>query len=818
MFRSSKILAMRTLSLILPVRAASSARWGLTFATAFSGLLVSAPAAAQTCTALACQQVSCPINQATKLVGTVYAPNGIDPLPNVLVYIPAAPVVGALDPLTQGVTNGPIRATNSPLVSTTTDVAGRFTLTNVPVGTNIPVVIQAGKWRRLFSIPSVPACASTSAGKLAFPSNHAQGDIPRIGVVTGSVDAVECAISKLGLDTSEFTNAYGPGRVNLFVGDGAGGSRIDANTDSEHILVSDQSKLSQYDMVMFPCQGQQFDQVASDQQNVINFANAGGRVYATHYSYVWLYDASPFSSTANWAVNSHPSPLDQIGYVNQTTSDGQQLAQWLQLVGASSTLGQIPLTVLKRDVASVIPPSETSLYVNDTTFGNTPVQFTFNAPEGADSTLQYGKVLFNDYHVENANSAGTTFPNECSTGAMTAQEKLLEYTVFQLSTFVAPEFPTVSVKLSHTPDSLRVGDTADKILIDVTNTSTTQPTDTTLTLTVNLPAGITPVSLAGVNPVTGWNCSGVSCTRTDPLNPSTSDSIVVTVSVSSAVASGSVNVSATASAGKLQASVTGTDQIPTVLLPRITWNTPLPIVYGTVLGSAQLNATAPVPGTFAYTPAAGTVLRAGQQQLSVTFMPTDTVHYAPATSSVTLQVNQATPTLTWATPAPISQGTALSSTQLNATANVPGTFFYTPPAGTVPAAGPQQLKVQFTPSDATDYKIVSAVVTLQVTPASNFSVKPIPASETLSRGNLAAFALQLDSINGFTGNVALSCSGGPAGAVCADLPRIVKLNGRAYAISGILFPRSTNPGTYTITYTGVSGSLTNRNTATFVVK
>src|SRR6185436_15392199 len=41
------------------------------------------------------------------------------------------------------------------------------------------------------------------------------------------------------------------------------------------------------------------------------------------------------------------------------------------------------------------------------------------------------------------------------------------------------------------------------------------------------------------------------------------------------------------------------------------------------------------------------------------------------------------PAVTWANPADIAYGAALSATQLNATASVPGTFVYTPPAGTV---------------------------------------------------------------------------------------------------------------------------------------
>ena len=61
------------------------------------------------------------------------------------------------------------------------------------------------------------------------------------------------------------------------------------------------------------------------------------------------------------------------------------------------------------------------------------------------------------------------------------------------------------------------------------------------------------------------------------------------------------------------------------------------------------------------------------QTLQVTFTPTDTVDYTNATATVTINVNQATPTITWATSADISYGTALNATQLNATGSVAGT-------------------------------------------------------------------------------------------------------------------------------------------------
>ncbi len=135
---------------------------------------------------------------------------------------------------------------------------------------------------------------------------------------------------------------------------------------------------------------------------------------------------------------------------------------------------------------------------------------------------------------------------------------------------------------------------------------------------------------------------------------------------------------------------------PKKTTPTITWPTPAAITYGTALSSAQLDATASVPGTFAYTPTAGTVPNAGTQTLSVAFTPSDTSKYNTASANVSLTVNKATPTITWAAPAPITQGTALSATQLDATASVPGTFVYTPPASTVLAAGTQTLSVACT--------------------------------------------------------------------------------------------------------------------------
>jgi hypothetical protein len=181
----------------------------------------------------------------------------------------------------------------------------------------------------------------------------------------------------------------------------------------------------------------------------------------------------------------------------------------------------------------------------------------------------------------------------------------------------------------------------------------------------------------------------------------------------------------------------------------ITWPTPAAITYGTALSATQLDASANVAGTFTYTPAAGTVLGAGNNTLNVSFTPTDTTDYKVTTSSVSLSVSQAIPVITWATPAAITQGTALSATQLDATANVPGTFVYTPAAGTVLSAGSNMLNLTFTPADTTDYKVATSSVSLSVTQAATGVTLTWPTPAPITYGT-ALSATQLDA----TANVA----------------------------------------------------------------
>ncbi|APR86701.1 Tryptophan synthase alpha chain [Minicystis rosea] len=394
-----------------------------------------------TCTNLCLKQVTCADpNVTTTVTGTVYAPNGTDPLLNALVYVPNAPV----QPFAAGVaceTCG-AKASGSPLVSAVSGVDGKFTLKNVPVGTNIPVVIQLGRWRRQITIPNVVACQNNvlPAAQTRLPKNKTEGDIPLIAFATGSLDALECVFRQIGVDDSEFTSGTGNGRIHLYTGKGSSGATISGAQD-ETALTDNLAVLNRYDMVFFPCQGGNYTKNNVALSNLLTYANAGGRIFSTHYGYGWMYQNGAFAGAANWNVDNYPDSI-QTGYIDTSFPKGQALAQWLMNVGASTTLGQIPLQEIRQDTNSVIAPTQTWMTVNSPQF---PVHFTFNTPVGAPAAQQCGRVLFDDFHVFSSSSG--TFPAECaSSTTATPQAKLLEFMIFDLGSCVTPDVPVCTPK------------------------------------------------------------------------------------------------------------------------------------------------------------------------------------------------------------------------------------------------------------------------------------------------------------------------------------------------------------------------------------
>jgi hypothetical protein len=376
------------------------------------------------------------------------------------VYIPNAAVAA----FTAGVSCDKCDAdvSGAPLVSAVTGPDGRFELKDVPVGTNIPLVIQLGRWRRQTVIPSVSACQDNPISDYnltRLPRNKGEGDIPKMALSTGKVDALECVLRKIGLDDAEFTRPTGAGRVHIYQGQGAAGARVGPGlgTPNEGTLLASQATLHQYDMVLFPCQGgEYYSSRGSDSawQNELwprlkDYTAAGGRLFTTHYSYVWLHGKvkgngwgpgpGPWENVVAWD-SGQDAPPDQTGNINTSFPKGLAFAQWLVNVGASSVLGQIPVNVVRHDLNAVSTAQE---WMSASNPAGVPLHFTFNTPVEAQEDLRCGRVVFSDFHVDDKSVNSTTdFPAECDDKPMTPQEKLVEFMIFDLSSCITPDLPT----------------------------------------------------------------------------------------------------------------------------------------------------------------------------------------------------------------------------------------------------------------------------------------------------------------------------------------------------------------------------------------
>ncbi|MCA3012638.1 MAG: carboxypeptidase regulatory-like domain-containing protein [Myxococcaceae bacterium] len=400
------------------------------------------------CTNLCQQQNRCDAGVNT-VTGTVRAPTPpaylapgqqADPIPGALVYVPN----GTVQPLPQGVscTTCAGQASGSPLVTATTGTDGTFTLSNVPCGANIPLVIQLGKWRRQVTLPSVACCGNTAltAEQTRLPRTQSEGDLPLIAMVTGNADPMECILPKVGIAPSEFSLPSGNGRVRFFRDNG---TNFSGGAPGEGSLFGNPSELAKYDLVIVDCVGSPVAQDATRLANLRTYLNSGGRLYVSHYGYVWLHTNSPFNSVASWAVGTNPP--DQLAFIDTSFPKGATFSQWMQLTGGSPAgqPGRMNVQEVRRDTNGLPASSPAQRWVfssNPSGSGAIPLQFTFNTPVGVPAAQQCGRVLFSDFHVSTGGTGGGTFPSSCgSASPMSAQEKVLEFMIFDLTSCIQPD-------------------------------------------------------------------------------------------------------------------------------------------------------------------------------------------------------------------------------------------------------------------------------------------------------------------------------------------------------------------------------------------
>jgi probable HAF family extracellular repeat protein len=177
-----------------------------------------------------------------------------------------------------------------------------------------------------------------------------------------------------------------------------------------------------------------------------------------------------------------------------------------------------------------------------------------------------------------------------------------------------------------------------------------------------------------------------------------------------------------------------------------------------------------------------------------------------------LTIIKATPSVTWAAPAAIVFGSALGPAQLDASANVPGAFVYTPPAGAVlGVGGSQTLSVTFTPADLADYNDVTASVSISVTPAPSGGTAQLIVTRTLLRNpddSIAATITIANTGGAAAANVQLTAAKIGSTPTTTELPLSVGVIAAGSSMQITLqFPASVG-GTGAMTTIALSGTYT----------
>jgi hypothetical protein len=407
----------------------------------------------------------------------VYDPAGKNPLYNVVAYVPNADV----GPITNGATceTCATPVTGQPIASALTNAQGIFTMLDVPVGTNVPMVLQVGKWRRQIAVPEIKACQDNvidDPNLFRLPRNQSEGNIPKIAIAAGKSDRLQCLFRRIGVDASEFTNPDGAGAINIYnqpTDPDVGGAYDNGAIYPQAVpMWEDINQMMKYDIVMLACAGvdsatnptNSKNYITANAKNVmVQYANAGGRVLAEHFHWSWIRTfsttgstpvvyPSPFGEVATWI---EPIDTSAIGtsintIIDTTFPKGQAMADWLLAVGATATAGTLTLTgEVKPTAVDTQPPtpavSQRWIYEPVSGTSGPAVRthyFSFDTPIAAPPESQCGRFVYTGLHVTTSNSAAAdstgTFPSCCQVRDLLPQEKALEFMVFDLSSCVLP--------------------------------------------------------------------------------------------------------------------------------------------------------------------------------------------------------------------------------------------------------------------------------------------------------------------------------------------------------------------------------------------
>jgi len=380
---------------------------------------------------------SCPAG--ATLTGRVFAPNGTDPISNAMVYIPS----GDVAPFSTALTCDLCQTNIAGCTYATSGPDGSFTLTGAPIGSR-DIIIEKGRFRRRAHLEITCGTASLPAETTRLPRNNTEGELPRIAVANGDYDKLECVLRKIGVDAGAIdiynltTHLAEPGRPSF------------------ETLLRNRAMMNGYNVIFINCSDPlQYLTDASVISNIREYVASGGRLYITDQSYDHIAHVPEWSSMVCWEGASCPSDppvgvadIGQDGLETDATVDDPDLARWLHELGATNADGTVHLT---HFLAGWAMQHSHGIEVKQWMSG--PVASDPDSPLPGISgvrpltiTFDYnhcGRVLYSSYHTlgretDTCGDGGTPchFPNYCDSSALSPQERVLEYLIFEISTCV----------------------------------------------------------------------------------------------------------------------------------------------------------------------------------------------------------------------------------------------------------------------------------------------------------------------------------------------------------------------------------------------
>jgi hypothetical protein len=387
-------------------------------------------------------------------VGNVFAPNGVDPVPRAVVWIPT----GALAAPPAGLTCDTC-ASSPPgsLASAFTRTDGFFSLSGVPAGADVTVVAELGRFRRVVHV-KVEACKQNvvppdpgSAGLRLPGKDLALGPddrAPHVAVATGDYDQIECVLKRMGIEQFDLYNDRNPGTL------------LPATIGEFAALLDDPAKLATYHIVIVNCTAAQFEDAMakpSVRQHLEAYIGAGGRLFATDWAYDVINQVPEFAPYVCFAAGgvTGPAPMTTCpdmpaapraahstkAYDTAAQIVDPDLLAWLMRIPGALVNNQVPIRynfVVIAQTGDALHPAKTwakGLAEDPTALpmlskGIRPLTVTFDYK-------QCGRVHYSTYNTEPSDvvpdTADARYPSCGNRTEFNAQERLLEYLVFEVA-------------------------------------------------------------------------------------------------------------------------------------------------------------------------------------------------------------------------------------------------------------------------------------------------------------------------------------------------------------------------------------------------